>query len=163
VGSTSDELRRRLDLFTNIRLPRCGRDINLVSFARNTESFYVDPSIHQGPGEFMPTPDIAVAVRKVTRKAPSALSRRSALRRPPSQGHGRSQGQPAALVSLFFDCPGAWRRDMPTSTAGSAIGRDRATLIFQAARGDLITYEGAQRDLLCSRDAGFQPLRGLSG
>jgi hypothetical protein len=49
--------------------------------------------------------------------------------------------------------PGAWRRDMPTSTARSAIGRDRATGVFQAARGGLITDEGALRDLLRSMAA----------
>jgi isocitrate/isopropylmalate dehydrogenase len=72
----SGELRRRLDLFANIRparsragLPaRCGRDIDLVIVRENTEGFYADRSMHLGPGEFMPTPDIAVAVRKVTRE-----------------------------------------------------------------------------------------------
>jgi 3-isopropylmalate dehydrogenase len=71
----SGELRKRLDLFANIRParsraglpPRCGRDIDLVIVRENTEGFYADRSMYQGPGEFMPTPDVAVAVRKVTR------------------------------------------------------------------------------------------------
>ena len=71
----SGELRRRLDLFANIRparsrrgpglAPRCG--IDLVIVRENTEGFYADRSMHAGPGEFMPTPDIALAVRKITR------------------------------------------------------------------------------------------------
>src|SRR5579871_2357480 len=72
----SGELRRRLDLFANIRParsrpglpPRCGRDIDLVIVRENTEGFYADRSMHVGPGEFMPTPDIALSVRKVTRE-----------------------------------------------------------------------------------------------
>jgi isocitrate/isopropylmalate dehydrogenase len=72
----SGELRRRLDLFANIRparsrpgLPaRCGRDIDLVIVRENTEGFYADRSMHAGPGEFMPTPDLALSVRKVTRE-----------------------------------------------------------------------------------------------
>src|SRR5215468_3384947 len=72
----SGELRKRLDLFANIRParsraglpPRCGRDIDLVIVRENTEGFYADRSMHMGPGEFMPTPDLAVAVRKVTRE-----------------------------------------------------------------------------------------------
>src|SRR6266478_6601172 len=72
----SGELRKRLDLFANIRparsraglTPRCGRDIDLVIVRENTEGFYADRSMHQGPGEFMPTPDVAVAVRKITRE-----------------------------------------------------------------------------------------------
>jgi isocitrate/isopropylmalate dehydrogenase len=71
----SGELRKRLDLFANIRParsraglpPRCGRDIDLVIVRENTEGFYADRSMHRGPGEFMPTPDVAVAVRKITR------------------------------------------------------------------------------------------------
>jgi len=72
----SGELRRRLDLFANIRParsraglpPRCGREIDLVIVRENTEGFYADRSMHMGPGEFMPTPDIAISVRKVTRE-----------------------------------------------------------------------------------------------
>jgi isocitrate/isopropylmalate dehydrogenase len=72
----SGELRRRLDLFANIRparsrpgLPaRCGRDIDLVIVRENTEGFYADRSKHVGPGEFMPTPDVALSVRKITRE-----------------------------------------------------------------------------------------------
>jgi len=71
----SGELRKRLDLFANIRParsraglpPRCGRDFDLVIVRENTEGFYADRSMHMGPGEFMPTPDVAVAVRKITR------------------------------------------------------------------------------------------------
>jgi isocitrate/isopropylmalate dehydrogenase len=72
----SGELRKRLDLFANIRParsraglpPRCGRDIDLVIVRENTEGFYADRSMHMGPGEFMPTPDIAMSVRKITRE-----------------------------------------------------------------------------------------------
>jgi isocitrate/isopropylmalate dehydrogenase len=72
----SGELRKRLDLFANIRParsraglpPRCARDIDVVIVRENTEGFYADRSMHMGPGEFMPTPDVAVAVRKVSRE-----------------------------------------------------------------------------------------------
>src|SRR5215831_2308811 len=72
----SGELRRRLDLFANIRParsraglpPRCGREIDLVIVRENTEGFYADRSMHMGPGEFMPTPDIAISARRVTRE-----------------------------------------------------------------------------------------------
>src|ERR1700756_2922274 len=71
----SGELRKRLDLFANIRPartrggfpPRCGHPVDLVIVRENTEGFYADRSMHVGPGEFMPTPDLALAVRKVTR------------------------------------------------------------------------------------------------
>jgi len=72
----SGELRRRLDLFANIRPARsraglpapCGRPIDLVIVRENTEGFYADRSMHAGPGEFMPTPDTALSIRKITRE-----------------------------------------------------------------------------------------------
>jgi 3-isopropylmalate dehydrogenase len=71
----SGELRKRLDLFANIRPartrggfpPRCGSSVDLVIVRENTEGFYADRSMFLGPGEFMPTPDLALAVRKITR------------------------------------------------------------------------------------------------
>ena len=71
----SGEMRKRLDVYANIRParsregfpPRCGSAVDLVIVRENTEGFYADRSMHLGPGEFMPTPDLALAVRKVTR------------------------------------------------------------------------------------------------
>jgi isocitrate/isopropylmalate dehydrogenase len=71
----SGELRKRLDLYANIRParsregfpPRCGSAVDLVIVRENTEGFYADRSMHLGPGEFMPTPDLALAVHKITR------------------------------------------------------------------------------------------------
>jgi isocitrate/isopropylmalate dehydrogenase len=72
----SGEMRKRLDLYANIRpartregfAARCGTPADLVIVRENTEGFYADRSMHLGPGEFMPTPDLALAVRKVTRQ-----------------------------------------------------------------------------------------------
>jgi 3-isopropylmalate dehydrogenase len=71
----SGELRRRLDLFANIRParsrggfpPRCGSPVDLVIARENTEGFYADRSMFLGSGEFMPTADLALSVRKITR------------------------------------------------------------------------------------------------
>ena len=73
----SGELRKRLDLYANIRpaksieglAPRCGKPLDLVIVRENTEGFYADRSMFVGPGEYMPTPDLALSTRKVTRHA----------------------------------------------------------------------------------------------
>ncbi|HEX2198773.1 MAG TPA: isocitrate/isopropylmalate family dehydrogenase [Burkholderiales bacterium] len=79
----SGDLRIALDLYANIRPSRCydglahwGRTpMDLVIVRENTEGFYADRNMHQGVGEFMPTPELALSVRKI-----SALgSRRIAL------------------------------------------------------------------------------------
>jgi 3-isopropylmalate dehydrogenase len=72
----SGALRKRLDLFANIRpaktregFPaRCGKPVDLVVVRENTEGFYADRNMFAGSGEFMPTQDVALAVRKVTRE-----------------------------------------------------------------------------------------------
>jgi isocitrate/isopropylmalate dehydrogenase len=78
----SGELRKRLDLYANIRParsragfpPRCGSPVDLVIVRENTEGFYADRSMHLGPGEFMPTPDLALAVRKITRQGSTRIA-----------------------------------------------------------------------------------------
>lgn len=78
----SGELRRRLDLYANIRParsragfpPRCGVPVDLVVVRENTEGFYADRSMHVGPGEFMPTPDLALAMRKITRNSSTRIA-----------------------------------------------------------------------------------------
>ena len=78
----SGELRKRLDLYANIRParsrpglpPRCGKPVDLVIVRENTEGFYADRSMFLGPGEFMPTPDLALAVRKITRQGSTGIA-----------------------------------------------------------------------------------------
>lgn len=72
----SGHLRKHLDLFANIRpakshpdFPaRCGVPVDLVIVRENTEGFYADRTMFAGTGEFMPTEDVAIAMRKVTRQ-----------------------------------------------------------------------------------------------
>jgi isocitrate/isopropylmalate dehydrogenase len=78
----SGELRKRLDLFANIRPaksrgslpPRCGTPLDLVVVRENTEGFYADRNMFAGSGEFMPTPDLALAVRKITRAGSTRIA-----------------------------------------------------------------------------------------
>ena len=78
----SGELRKALDLYANIRParsregfpPRCGSAVDLVIVRENTEGFYADRSMHLGHGEFMPTPDLALAVRKITRQGSTRIA-----------------------------------------------------------------------------------------
>jgi len=78
----SGELRKRLDLYANIRPaksrggfpPRCGSPVDLVVVRENTEGFYADRNMFAGSGEFMPTADLALAVRKVTRAGSTRIA-----------------------------------------------------------------------------------------
>lgn len=75
-------LRTQFNLYANIRpaRSRAGMTIlrqpmDLVIVRENTEGFYADRNMHQGVGEFMPTPDMALAVRKVTAEASRRIAR----------------------------------------------------------------------------------------
>lgn len=77
----SGELRARFRLGANIRPARSrpglgllGDRMDLVIVREATEGFYADRSMYAGAGEFMPDPDMALSVRKVT----AAASRRVA-------------------------------------------------------------------------------------
>ena len=73
--------RRELDLYANIRpsyvrpgLPATARKMDLVFVRENLEDFYVDRNMHLGVGEFMPTPDVVLAVGKMTREGSRRVS-----------------------------------------------------------------------------------------
>ncbi len=66
-------IRKRLDLFANVRpfkarpgIPDVRPGLDLVFVRENTEGFYSDRTMFAGCGEFMPTPDVALSVRKIT-------------------------------------------------------------------------------------------------
>lgn len=69
----SADIRIKLDLFANIR-PSCTRpgvsavatDMDLVIVRENTEGFYADRNMFIGSGEFQPSEDIAIAMRKIS-------------------------------------------------------------------------------------------------
>ncbi len=74
--------RINLDLYANLRpssvragVPAHVPAMDLVIVRENTEGFYADRNMAEGSGEFMPTPDVALAVGKTTR----AGSRRIAI------------------------------------------------------------------------------------
>jgi len=82
--NASAELRTKLDLYANIRPAKSrlgvgltGKPVDLVIYRENTEGFYADRNMHAGGGEFMPTEDMALAVRRVTAKCCERIARRA--------------------------------------------------------------------------------------
>lgn len=69
----SAEIRKQLDLYANIRPSRTragvlatARQMDLVVVRENTEGFYADRNMYSGSGEFQPTADVAIAMRKIS-------------------------------------------------------------------------------------------------
>jgi 3-isopropylmalate dehydrogenase len=74
-------IRKHFQLFANVRPARAflggdalvpGTDVVIVR--ENTEGFYADRNTFAGSGEFMPTPDVAIACGIVTRAATSRIA-----------------------------------------------------------------------------------------
>jgi len=89
----SGVMRKRLDLFANIRPaktrpglpPLCGKLVDLVVVRENTEGFYADRNMFLGSADIMPTPDLAISMRKITREGSTRIAEtafRLAMTRP---------------------------------------------------------------------------------
>jgi 3-isopropylmalate dehydrogenase len=71
-----------LDLYANVRPARSrpfldlrAKNMDLVIMREATEGFYPDRNMFKGIGEFMPTPDVALSVRKLTAGACERIAR----------------------------------------------------------------------------------------
>lgn len=80
----SASFRVKLDLYANIRpartrafLERGAPDMDLVIVRELTEGFYADRNMYKGWAELMPTEDMAISLRKITKKACERIARRA--------------------------------------------------------------------------------------
>jgi 3-isopropylmalate dehydrogenase len=80
----SGTFRVQLDLYANVRPAKSrlgvgltGKPVDMIIFRECTEGFYADRNMHMGIGEFMPTEDMAMAVRRVTAKCCERIARRA--------------------------------------------------------------------------------------
>jgi 3-isopropylmalate dehydrogenase len=78
----SGTIRKHFDLYANIRPARgfeggtaIAPDTDLVIVRENTEGFYADRNTFAGTGEYMPTPDVAIAMGVFTRPAIGRIAR----------------------------------------------------------------------------------------
>src|SRR5882757_6188640 len=78
----SAELRVVFQLYANVRPCRSRPDLSilrrpmdLVIVRENTEGFYSDRNMFAGSGEFMPDPDMAFSIRKITAKGSARVAR----------------------------------------------------------------------------------------
>ena len=67
-------IRKRLELYANLRparsrpgVPNARPGLDVLIARENTEGFYADRNMYMGIADFMPTEDVALSVRKITR------------------------------------------------------------------------------------------------
>ena len=170
----SAEFRTKLDLYANIRPARSrmgvgltGKPVDLVIYRENTEGFYADRNMHMGIGEFMPTEDMALAVRRVTAKCCERIARRAFEAATTRRGKVTSVHK----ANVFRISDGLWLREVrkvaqefPKVQLEEVIVDAMAALLLRdPMRFDVIVAENMYGDILSDEASELSGGLGLGG
>jgi 3-isopropylmalate dehydrogenase len=174
--NVSGELRITLDLYANIRpsrsragLPHYGRTpMDLVIVRENTEGFYADRNMHLGSGEFMPTPDLALSVRKISAHGSRRIARAAfelAMRR------GRRKVTAVHKANVLKVGEGLFLREVRAVAAEhpevaydeQLVDSMAALLVRDAQRYDVVVTTNMFGDILSDEAAELSGSLGLAG
>jgi len=171
----SAEMRKRFELFANIRParsrpglpPRCGKPVDLVIVRENTEGFYADRSMHVGIGDLMPTPDLAISIRKITREASTRIAEqafRLAMRRPRKLVTAVHKANVLRVSDGFFlDCVRAVATQYPAVRYEERIVDAMAALLVRdASQFDVIVTTNMFGDILSDEASEISGSLGLA-
>jgi 3-isopropylmalate dehydrogenase len=174
-ANPSGDLRIGLDLFANIRpsrsrpgMPHYGRTpMDLVIVRENTEGFYADRNMHQGIGEFMPTPGVALAVRKITARACERIARsafRLAMKRRRKVTAVHKQNVMRISDQLFLDEVRKVGKEFPeVAYDEQLVDSMAAMLVRDAARYDVLVTTNMFGDILSDEASELSGSLGLAG
>ncbi|NKC32511.1 isocitrate/isopropylmalate dehydrogenase family protein [Falsiroseomonas selenitidurans] len=172
--NVSAAFRVGLDLFANVRpartragLGRGHQPLDLVIMREATEGFYPDRNLHQGHGEFMPTPDVAMSLRRITRHASLRIARAAfdlARRR-------RRKVTAVHKANTFIMTDGLWLRcvrevaqDYPDVTLDEIIvDACAAILVRDPQRFDVLVATNFHADILSDLASELSGGLGLAG
>jgi 3-isopropylmalate dehydrogenase len=170
----SGALRKRLDLYANIRPaktrggfpPRCGSAVDLVIARENTEGFYADRSMYLGIGEFMPTEDLALSVRKITRAGSTRIAETAfalAMRRRRKVTAVHKANVLRISDGFFLDCVRAVAKRYPqVEYEEKIIDAMAALLVRDAGQFDVIVTTNMFGDILSDLAAEISGSLGLA-
>lgn len=171
----SGALRIGLDLYANIRpartrpgfTPPCGKPLDLVIVRENTEGFYSDRSMYVGPGEMMPTPDLALSFRKITRLGSTRIVE-SAFALARREGRKKVTAVHKANVlrvsdGLFLECARAVAAKYPDIAYEEKIVDAMAALLIRdASQFDVIVTTNMFGDILSDEASELSGSLGLA-
>jgi 3-isopropylmalate dehydrogenase len=170
----SGELRKTLDLYANIRPararagfpPRCGKPIDLVIVRENTEGFYADRNMHLGLGEFMPTPDLALSVRKISREGSTRIAEaafRLAMQRRKKVTAVHKSNVLRVSDGLFLECVRAVAARYPdVAYEERIIDAMAALLVRDASPFDVVVTTNMYGDILSDEASEISGSLGLA-
>jgi 3-isopropylmalate dehydrogenase len=170
----SGALRKRLDLYANIRPaksragipPKCGVPVDLVIVRENTEGFYADRNMFVGSGEFMPTPDVALSVRKITRQGCTRIAEAAfalAMRRRKKVTAVHKANVLRVSENFFLDCVREVGARYPAVAYEEVIvDAMAAMLVRDASRYDVIVTTNMFGDILSDQASEIAGSLGLA-
>ena len=170
----SATIRLALDLYANIRpakaypgVPAVTPAMDLVVVRDNTEGFYADRNMVVGNGEFKPTEDTALAIRKVTRNGSLRIARAAfelALRRRKKVTVVHKANVLRITDGFFLQCVAEVAADYPDVTLDdSIVDAMTARLIRTPDAFDVVCTTNMFGDILSDEAAELAGGLGLAG
>jgi 3-isopropylmalate dehydrogenase len=172
--NASAALRIELDLFANVRPSRTREglqhwsrtEMDLVIVRENTEGFYADRNMYSGSGELMPTPDLALSIRRISATA-SARIARAAFELADTRRRHVTAVHKANVLSVT---EGLFLREVRTVTRAhpditydeQLVDSMAALLVREASRFDVIVTTNMFGDILSDEAAELSGSLGLA-
>lgn len=166
-----------LDLYANVRpartrpfLPsnmRPGRAMDLVIMREATEGFYPDRNMTRGWGEVMPSPDMALSTRKITRHCSERIARRAfewAMKRRRKVTAIHKANSFHMTDGLFLEAVRQVAREFPDVTLDDLlVDASTAHLVREPERFDVLVATNFYGDILSDLASELSGSLGLAG
>ena len=166
-----------LDLYANVRPARTreafasnmkpGKTMDLVIMREATEGFYPDRNMARGWGEMMPSPDMALSVRKITRHCSMRIARRAfelATKRRNKVTAIHKANSFHMTDGLFLECCRAVAKEFPQVAFDDLlVDASTAYLVRNPERFDVLVAENFYGDILSDLASELSGSLGLAG
>jgi 3-isopropylmalate dehydrogenase len=166
-----------LDLYANVRPARTreflpsnmkpGKTMDLVIMREATEGFYPDRNMAQGWGEMMPSPDMALSVRKITRHCSERIARRAfelAMKRRRKVTAIHKANSFHMTDGLFLECVRNVAKDFSQVHLDDLlVDASTAHLVRNPERFDVLVTENFYGDILSDLASELSGSLGLAG
>lgn len=173
-ASPSGALRTTFDLYANVRsvrsydgVPSAG-EIDVTVVRQNTEGFYADRNMAAGTGEFMPTDDLAMSLRVVSRRESRRIAEHAFSIAASRERYERVTAVHKSNVlelggGLFLAAAAAVADDHPSTAFDDAlVDAFAADLVRRPARHDVVVTTNLFGDVLSDEAAGIAGSLGLA-
>jgi len=175
--NVSAAFRVGLDLYANVRPARTrpflesnmkpGRTMDLVIMREATEGFYPDRNMTRGWGEMMPSPDMALSVRKITRQGSERIARRAFELARKRRKHVTAIHKANSFHmtdGLFLECVRAVAADFPDVKQDDLlVDASTAHLVRNPERFDVLVATNFYGDILSDMASELSGSLGLAG